>query len=217
MERSRAVGVFVVLAMLMALPAIHAVSTTGQLELHALINATHSSTADRFFKWSTHLADGLVPTALAIMLLFLKDVRSFMMVGLSCGISALVAQFLKRVVYPDHDRPVMFRDALGEMAWVTDIDLHHHFSFPSGHSTAAFSMCLALAVIIGRPFWGAMMAMLAVMLGYSRVHLSQHFTEDVLFGAAIGTLTALLVHVWLYRSGFSRKPWLTKRPFQPPK
>lgn len=217
MDRSRAVGWFVVLVVLMALPAIFAVSTTGQLELHARINAEHSSAADWFFKWSTHLADGVVPAVLAFLLLFFKDVRSFLMLGLSTGLSAVLTQFLKRVVYADHDRPVMFREALGEMAWVSDIDLHHHFSFPSGHSTAAFSMCLALAVIIARPMWAAAMALLAAVLGYSRVHLSQHFTEDVLLGAAIGTLTGLLVHVWLYRSSFAGKAWLNARPFQPPK
>ncbi len=187
------------------------VLSTEQLALHASINATHRAWADAFFAHFTHVADGWVPTLLALLILFLRDLRAFLMVGLSCGLSAIVVQTLKRGVFADHHRPLLFKDQLGDMAWVQGIEQHSYFSFPSGHSTAAFSMCLALAVVLGRkqlvlPLFG-----LACVLAYSRVHLSQHFTEDILAGSAVGTFTAVAVHQVLYRSRWSQAAWLRKR------
>ena len=150
MRITRSIAAFLIVAVAFAVPALIAVMSTEQLELHGWMNRHHPYWADRFFAVFTHAADGLVPTGLALLLLAIKDVRAFLMMGLSCGLSAIVAQFLKRVVFADHHRPAKFQEQLPDLHWVQGIDLHHHFSFPSGHATAAFSMCLALAVIINR-------------------------------------------------------------------
>jgi membrane-associated phospholipid phosphatase len=184
-----------------------------KLVLHAAMNQHHAPWSDLFFRVLTLAADGWTPTLLAFVLLFIKDVRSFMMLGLSCGVSAIIAQFLKRQVFPEMDRPSMFREQLGTMDWVSGIDLHQHFSFPSGHSTAAFSMCLALAVVIGNRKWAVPMVLLAAGMAYSRIHLSQHFLQDTVAGSAVGVLTAVAIHHWLYRSDFAKKSWLARRPF----
>jgi membrane-associated phospholipid phosphatase len=210
---TRSILAFLVVAVAFAIPAVIAIVSTGQLELHGWMNRHHPHWADRFFAAFTHVADGLVPTALALLLLAIKDVRSFLMMGLSCGLSAIVVQFLKRSVFADHHRPAMFKEHLPDLNWVEGVELHHHFSFPSGHSTAAFAMCLALAVIINRTNWAAALAFMAVLLAYSRVYLSQHFTEDILAGAALGTMTALLVQHALYAGRLSSKPWMTRRLF----
>lgn len=200
--------------MLLAAIVLMVVLGTDQFELHASINRHHAPWADAFFRFYTHAGDGLVPTALALLLLFLKDVRSFMMMGLSCGLSAIAVQSLKRTVFADHHRPGMFRDVLTDMDWVPGIEQLNHFSFPSGHATCSFSMCLAAAVVIGKRRWALPMLLMAATLAFSRVYLSQHFTEDVLAGSALGTITAVGVHHWLYRSSFAAKPWLARRPFR---
>ncbi len=205
------VRLFVLVWLALASMALTAVLTTERLQLHAAINRHHAPWADAFFSYFTHVGDGLVPTGIALLLLFFKDVRSFMMLGLSTGLSAIAVQTLKRTVFADQDRPGMFRDALGDMDWVNGVEQLHHFSFPSGHSTCAFSMCLALAVITGTKRWAIPFALLAALLAFSRVYLSQHFTEDVLAGSALGTLSAIAVHHWLYRSGSAKKAWLANR------
>lgn len=213
MRMTRSILVFLTVAVAFAIPAVVAVVGTGQLELHGWMNRHHPEWADRFFAVFTHLADGLVPTGLALLLLAIKDVRSFLMMGLSCGLSAIVVQLLKRLVFADHHRPSMFKEQLPDLNWVEGVELHHHFSFPSGHSTAAFAMCLALAVIIDRARWAGLFAVMAVLLAFSRVYLSQHFTEDILAGAALGTVTALLVQQALYAGRLSSKPWMDRRLF----
>lgn len=216
MQRRQAVWLFILTAAVVAIPGFWAVLTMDKLALHAVINSRHTPSLDMFLSHATHLGDGLVPTVLAIALLFLKDVRSGLMVGSSCSSSALVAQFLKRQVFSDMDRPNRFREALGEMQWVSDVELHNHFSFPSGHATAAFGMCLALAVVLGRPRWGVIMALIAALLAFSRVYVSQHFMQDILAGGVLGTTFGYLSYRWLYVSSFSQKPWLNRRVAQRP-
>lgn len=191
--------------------ALIAMAFVGKLELHARINCCHAALLDRFFALITHAADGMVPTGLALVLLFTREARAFLMMGVSAGASALVAQLLKRGFFSDHGRPVRFRDELGAMDWVHGIDLHAQMSFPSGHATAAYSMCLAFAVVLGRRSWAVPLALLAALMAFSRVYLSQHFLADIAAGSVIGALTALGAHHWLYRSSFSGKAWLGRR------
>lgn len=217
MQHSRAVQLFILVSAVLAVPAMTATLTTGKLALHAAINAHHTLFFDLFFSLATHLADGILPALLALLLLFVRDMRSFLMMGFGTGLSALAVQLLKHQVFPHMHRPGKFREGLGDMLWVEGVELNSHFSFPSGHATAAFSMCLALAVILGRPRWGIAMALVAAILSFSRVYLSQHFTQDILAGAALGTLVTFLVYLWLYRSVFAKRAWLDRRPFQLPK
>lgn len=210
MRSERGIGGFLAVWAAFSITAGVAVLRTGKLELHRVMHPFHSEVTDRIFSMLTHLGDGLVPTGLSLLLLLFRDVRSFLMMGLGCASSAIVVQLLKRLPFAEADRPFMFKDQLGDMHWVPGLELNHHFSFPSGHATAAFSMCFALAVFLGRPKWGVTMGLLAVALAYSRVYLSQHFTEDIVAGAALGTVTSYLMYRWLYVSPFSTRSWLDR-------
>lgn len=210
MQRSAAVNAFLLIWVVYTLVLATAVAFTDQMALHLLMHPFHSIGVDHFFSVLTHVADGWVPTALSLLLLLVKDVRSFLMMGLSCGLSAIVVQILKHVLA--HDRPSMFKEELIGLHWVEGLELHHHLSFPSGHSTAAFSMCFAAVVLIGGRVSGLVLGCVAAVLAYSRVYLSQHFTEDILAGAGIGTITGWLVYRMLYHGAFASKEWLSKKP-----
>ncbi|MEZ4755270.1 MAG: phosphatase PAP2 family protein [Flavobacteriales bacterium] len=211
MQRDRSLWSFLTVWIFFVMSGAVSLLVHGPMELHRLANGYHPHWADVAMAYLTHLADGLVPTALALFLWWRKDLRSFLQMALSCGISAIITQVLKRSFFADQHRPTMFRDELAGVPWVEGVELHHHFSFPSGHSTAAWAMCLALAVIIGRASWSLVLAMLASLLAYSRVYLSQHFTQDIIAGAIIGVLTGLAVYHWLYRSSFHNRSWLDRR------
>ncbi|MGR8934675.1 MAG: phosphatase PAP2 family protein [Gammaproteobacteria bacterium] len=65
-----------------------------------------------------------------------------------------------------------------------------HFSFPSGHTSAAFMMATAVGyffpqlLVIGYLWAG--------MIGFSRVTLGVHFPTDILIGALLGGISALV-------------------------
>lgn len=203
---------FLICAAVLAIVPVIAVLGMGHTTLHEAINMHHSSWADVLFSYGTNLADGWTATIIALLFI-LKNWRSFLMLGASAAFSAIIAQALKHFVFPDVDRPAEFLAAMPRIELVPGVELLHQNSFPSGHSTCAFSMCFALTVIIARSGPAVLFAILAALLAFSRVYLSQHFTEDVLGGALIGTATAWCVYRWLYRSAFSARVFLERSPF----
>lgn len=68
-------------------------------------------------------------------------------------------------------------------------------SFPSGHTMAAFGLYSMLTKISGKKHrrLGLFFAILAILVGVSRVFLVQHFLADILAGAAFGLAVSWLV------------------------
>lgn len=70
------------------------------------------------------------------------------------------------------------------------------FSFPSGHSVSSFAAATVLAKC--RRGWTFPAFLLAALMAFSRLYLFVHYPTDVLSGASLGILCALLV-CWLFR------------------
>lgn len=64
-------------------------------------------------------------------------------------------------------------------------------SFPSDHASAAFGIAVAVALI--DPVVGAFFLVLAGLIAVGRVVVGEHYPGDVLAGAVIGTLAAIVV------------------------
>lgn len=71
--------------------------------------------------------------------------------------------------------------------------LHHaaDAGFPSDHATAAFAIAGVLLSRLGWRWWPVLVA--AVLLAAARVLLGLHYPADVIAGAGVGLLCALLV------------------------
>lgn len=211
--RWKALRWFVLTTVLLLLPGVWAIATHEHLELHRSINRWHASFFDRSFAALTHLADGIT-VALVALLFLLRSWRAFIVVGASAILSALITQTLKRTWFADVDRPIEFLDRMPGLHLVEGVVMNHHNSFPSGHSTAAFSACCAIAIVLARPGWSVLLALLAGALAFSRVYLSQHFTEDIVVGAIIGTATAAVVGRWAYTGARAARSTWDQGPFQ---
>lgn len=64
------------------------------------------------------------------------------------------------------------------------------YSFPSGHSVAAFSALTILGIKYGHIYF---FSLLAIMVAFSRIYLGVHYPLDVFVGALLGITLALLV------------------------
>lgn len=72
-------------------------------------------------------------------------------------------------------------------------------SFPSDHATATVAIAAAF-LLHGKRWQGLWFLAAAVLVCFSRVYVGTHYVSDVLGGALIGVVAAVLVRV-LYREG----------------
>jgi membrane-associated phospholipid phosphatase len=70
-------------------------------------------------------------------------------------------------------------------------------SMPSGHATTAFAAAVAIALVWPRLRWP--MLVYAVIIAASRVALDAHYLSDVIAGAFVGSIGALMVRDWFAR------------------
>lgn len=177
----------------------------GKNELFLLQNALYHPYADFFAPWLTHLGDGLFAFAIFLVLLLL-NYRSALTSLFCFALVLLLIQTGKQLVFEDALRPAAYFAALGqEIRLIDGVKIHAHNSFPSGHSASAFVLFTFLAMHFQNKRWGPFLLIAAVLIAYTRIYLAQHFMGDVLAGACIGAVVALLGKAWLDEV-FERSP-----------
>lgn len=164
----------------------------SKANIHLTFNTFHNSFFDRFFLYITYLGDGTVALLLAIMLLAVKY-RYALIVGVSNIVASIIAQVLKQTVFADALRPKKYFEGIHDLYFVPGVENHLYYSFPSGHATCAFSLYLALCLIVKNKNYKILFFLLAFLVGYSRIYLSQHFLGDVYLGSIIGVGVTILV------------------------
>ena len=83
------------------------------------------------------------------------------------------------------------------------------WSFPSGHSTAAFSVSKVLAARISNPYATIGLYVLASLAAVQRMYSDDHWLSDVILGAAIGTAVGhIVVKNSLELKRISHKNWI---------
>lgn len=140
----------------------------------------------------------VIPMAVVGLVLSLfKKTRKF---GMSVLFAVLVGTLLTNIVFkPMFDRPrpyVYYAENPLFMSWYEFAGSHVESdkSFPSGHTTAAFEIGVALFLVLNKKYsW--IFPVFSVLVGLSRIYLMVHYVTDVLGGVVIGTFAGIMGYV----------------------
>ncbi len=172
-------------------------------ELHLWLNSCHTTAGDYFFKYYTLVGD-YGPYIVFAILLFFRFGDATFVVGSNLA-AGLVAQIIKRTV--NAPRPARFFDIANNpdiLPLVEGVKMHTTHSFPSGHTATFFSMAIALTILYATRSNGTpcmkkviiptLLLLLAILGGYSRIYLSQHFAADIFLGSIIGVVFSVAIY-----------------------
>jgi membrane-associated phospholipid phosphatase len=172
------------------------------------INIHHFSWLDRLLEVFNWLGEGWLIGLIAFIFFLFKPFRNvwFFASGLLCTIlPSLLTQLIKYQV--EAPRPMsMFKG----QSWVHHLshwDLLHNNSFPSGHTTGAFSLFCFLSCAMPRSyrFLGVIFFLLAISVAYARIYLAAHFFIDVYIGSFIGTFVSFLLMSIVYYMKYQKE------------
>lgn len=172
----------------------------SKADLHLWITTFHSPSADLFFHYFTYLGDWF-PFAIGGALIFYRYRIAFFILLSQVG-SGLASIIIKQIW--NEPRPSLYFQQKFpgiELHKVAGEHLHSFHSFPSGHTVTAFAFFLAIAFFTKNQRLHFLYLVLALLVGYSRIYLSQHFAIDVLAGSIIGVSATIMCKYY-----FDKKP-----------
>lgn len=135
---------------------------------------------------------GLIWIVLSIVMLFFKKTRTVGIIALlSMGLGYLLGDIVIKPIV-QRPRPFTFDS---ELNLFRNADLISKkpsgFSFPSGHSAAAWAF--ATTLLVKKRTLGLIAVVPAVLMVLSRLYLYVHFPTDVLCGALLGAASAFVM------------------------
>lgn len=146
-----------------------------------------------FFEFISFLGkDGIILVLLSLALMLFRPTRRFgtaMLFGVAIG-ALFTNLFLKIVIA--RPRPYADENSIFYQLWlIMGQHMESDKSFPSGHTTAAFSTMTAIFFTGNKRYsWTAFI--FAILMGISRIYLVVHFPSDVLGGIIVGFIAGCL-------------------------
>ncbi len=127
------------------------------------------------------------------------------------GLVGIFTSLLKNGLFPGRIRPFNYFYYDDFHRFLYTAELNYFSSFPSGHTMGIFAAMSILAYFIGKRSVGLAFFFVALLIGFSRIYLCQHFFLDVYVGSLVGFLCTLLTvwigDVWL---ALDRRPMFQK-------
>ncbi len=168
-------------------------------ELMFWVNRHHNYFLDVFFRYVTFLGEDFVWLSLLIFFAFvnyfqkitkLKEIKLLIITWLA---KVFVSVSLKNIF--NLPRPMeVYQNSGQTIRLVKGLEIYHWQSFPSGHTMTAFAFACFVALILKQSKWGVFSLFVAILVGFSRIYLFQHFPSDVFAGGilAVGVVSIIL-------------------------
>ncbi len=167
-----------------------------KFQIHSTLNQLNCTAADFFFKYITFLGSGWFLVIIMAIVAILKKEKAGGLL-MSALIFNFLVQLLKHTIKayrPAKYFELYFPDY--PLHLVEGVKMHYMNSFPSGHTATAFAIFFFLAFLARKDWIKLAYLLLAVIIAYSRIYLSQHFLIDVLAGSVIGVISSYLGAWW---------------------
>ena len=176
----------------------------GRDGLFLCFNSNLGVFADTFFSYFTYLAEGWIwiPYLLILVFLLKKD-PAFILINFVN--STILTQVPKNVFWPNVNRPIASGIPISKIHTVPGIEVHTYNSFPSGHTATAFSLFLITVYFFPNKKVLLTGVLYALICGYSRIYLGQHFPLDIA-GGIIAALLSFALSIQIRKKLF-KKPF----------
>lgn len=156
-----------------------------------MLNTDLGTNADVFFHYWTYLGDGAIWVPVAVLFrLYRKKQLPLLLAAIL--FSTLLTQGCKNFILPAEPRPTTAITNTSAIHTVPGVELHAAYSFPSGHTGTAFTLFLLGCLLIPHRWFVPVGFVYALLVGYSRIYLAQHFPLDVGGGMMTALFTLLL-------------------------
>ena len=160
----------------------------GRIPVFLFLNRDFGTIADTVLLGLTYLAEGWmwIPYLIIVGWFFKKDKA---IIIYSFAVSTLLTQIPKLLLFPNITRPIASGIAPNLMHTVKGVTMHQLSSFPSGHTATAFTIFLLTIYLFDRTKMILIGLLYAMLCGYSRIYLGQHFPLDVGGGIIVAIMT----------------------------
>jgi len=172
--------------------------------IYFAVNSRNSAWADYIAPYVTDIGNGWTVITLAVILA-LFNFRGALLIATSYGLTSILVQIVKRIIGAPRPK-LYFQDQLSHIHFVKGMYIDTFDSFPSGHSVTAFSAAVAITYLCKDKRWAVLLLFVAILVGCSRMYLSEHFFEDVVAGSIMGVLVTVFWLSWLDNKKFLHTP-----------
>jgi membrane-associated phospholipid phosphatase len=174
----------------------------GMKEAFLMLNGNGGYAADQFFRFLTYFGDAILWIPMLAYITWRKRKLYLALATASFTIVTILVQVCKYFIVPDEPRPTTFITDGSYIHTVEGVTVHSISSFPSGHTATAFTFFLMICLMTRKTWWLPVGFLIAVLVGYSRIYLAQHFPLDVGAGivcAIIAVSLAIPFQKWVDR------------------
>lgn len=197
---------FILLCCAFLMLSTHISAQNADIELLRSINSNSSTALRGYSKFISNTTTTIAlatPIVMGTAALISKDddlLKDAIYVGTSIGVSSVLTYSMKKAV--NRPRPYKTYDDIVAYEELSSL------SFPSGHTSLAFTTATALSLKYPKWYVIAPTYVWACSVGYSRMNLGVHYPSDVLAGAVLGAGSAYLTYKaneWFWKKQENKK------------